>query len=239
MRPTGSQLPESLSAALASADDCIFESDLDNFREPAFARYSAGDSLENHVSSALFSTTSQLWRDIGATNPLSPLKPWYAGLAISSVLIMQAGNSIAAGVDRQLLDAAKLAGKNLHFLESSDALQVFDVAPLTEQIAGLEHLVSDPARVIATFNRLQAAWRIGDTVGLAHELEDHLHRLPVTFDGLIHIRNQQWLPRILDSIQSQRRALFVVGALHLVGEYSLQRLLRATPHGHNLVQIRP
>ena len=239
-RPTGSQLPEFLSTALASSDECIFESDLDNFHEPDFARYPAGDSLENHISPALFSAASQLWHDIGATKPLSPLKPWYAGIAMVCVLFLRAGNSVEAGIDRQLLNAAKQAGKRLSFLESSsEALQAFDAAPFAEQIAGLEIFLSDPNSAVATLSRHLKAWNEGNIAAFTHELKERLRLLPLTFDGLIRNRNQQWLPQILNAIKHQRRTLIVVGAMHLAGDHSLQQLLKQTPQNYNLVQIRP
>jgi len=239
MRPAGEELPEYLSAALATADDCFFEADLDNIHEPDFAKYPAGDSLERHISPRLFSKVLSLWQEIGATNPLSPLKPWWAGIAISSVLIVRAGNPIEAGIDRQLWNAVKPAGKRPYFLESPDAFRVFDTAPLEEQIAGLEFLVSDPNQPIATFNRLHAAWRAWDTSALTIELQKHIQLRPITFRGLVLDRNLQWLPQIIGAIKRRRRALFVVGALHLAGENSLQSLLKAQPYNYDLLPVRP
>lgn len=231
--PDGAQLPPSLFDAISTADDCVFESDLDNAREPEFARYADDDSLDAHISPELFVATSKICNSLGVAEVLPHLKPWWVGLVIGVHLILRAGNRLESGADRQLWDAAKRAGKCPFVLESIDALRAFDAAPLQEQISRLEFIVSNPDRAAIQFDRLHAAWHLGDTVALAHELQMLLELSPMTFDGLVHQRNRQWLPQILSAIERGRSALFVVGALHLAGVHSLQRLLEE--HGHSLV----
>lgn len=233
--PDGSQLPPSLFAAISAAEDCVFESDLDHAREPSFARYPDGDSLDRHISPELFAATSALYDSLDVPGVLPDLKPWWVGLVIGVHLILRAGNRLEFGADRQLWDATKRAGKRPFVLESIDALRAFDSAPISEQVSRLEFIVSNPDRAAIHFNRLHAAWRLGDTVALASELQTQLDLSPITFRGLVHDRNRQWLPQIVGAIERGRSAVFAVGALHLAGDHSLQRLLKE--HGHSLLSV--
>jgi uncharacterized protein YbaP (TraB family) len=138
-------------------------------------------------------------------------------------------------VDKRLWDAAKSAGKRPFLLESLEALRAYDSAPISEQISRLEMVVSDPDLIVRVFNRILAAWRVADTEALATELRAHLDKSPITFRALVQNRNNQWLPQIIAAIRRGKSAVFVVGALHLAGEHSLQRLLK--PHGYDLIAI--
>lgn len=229
------QLPPRVFSVLSVAEDCIFESNLDNQPEPEFARYTNGDSIDRHISPELFAATKCLWESLNLP-PFSPqLKPWWVGLLLGLNLIMRSGHSFKGGADRQLWDAAKRAGKRPFVLESNEALRAFDSAPLSEQISRLELIISEPGCVVRIFNQTLAAWRVADSVALAGELQVHLDLFPITYHSLIHDRNHQWLPQILGAIKRGRRAIFVVGAFHLVGDHSLQRLLQ--PHGYLALMV--
>jgi uncharacterized protein YbaP (TraB family) len=211
----------------------VFESDLDNAGEPSFARYEDGDSLDRYISPELLAGTTSLCDSLDVPGVLPHHKPWWVSLVIGAHLSIRAGNSPQFGADRQLWDATKQAGKRPYVLESMDALRAFDAAPLAEQVTRLEFVVSHQDRAAEILERIQAAWRASDTSALAELLRWNLRLTPITFHKLIHDRNQQWLPQILGAIERRRFAFFAVGALHLAGENSLQRLLEE--HGHTLV----
>jgi uncharacterized protein YbaP (TraB family) len=231
--PEGEQLSSTVFAALTAAQDCVFESDLDHAGEPSFARYSDGETLDQHVPPELFAATSAFCERLDISGVLPDFKPWWVGLVIGVHLIIGAGNRPEFGADRQLWEATKRAGKCPFVLESIDALRAFDASPVLEQIDRLEFVVHNPDRAAIHFERLHAAWCMGDTAALGRELQAQLELSPITFRGLIHDRNMQWLPQILGAIQRRRQAVFVVGALHLAGDNSLQRLLQN--HGFDLL----
>lgn len=224
--PTGQQLPPSLFAAIADADECFFESDLDLVEPLEFARYPEGETLEQLLPPELFCATSALCERLGLSSEWRNRKPWFVGLTIGVTIMMQAGALPQWGADRQLFNAAKHGGKRRLFLENrGDAMRVFDEAPISEQIARLAFIVSNPDSAVQAFDRLFRAWCIWDTVALAGELGTLLDLSPQTYTALVYDRNRKWLPKILNAVQRDGTAIFTVGALHLAGEHSLQRLL--------------
>jgi hypothetical protein len=232
--PEGEVLPAGLLAAVIAADDCYFESDLDKAGEPTIARYVDGDSIEQHIPLALYEETAALCDRLDLAI-LPHHKPWWVSLVISSHLSMLAGNSRVFGADMQLWDAAKRAGKPIYTLESMDALQAFDSAPLEEQIARLEFVIANQDSGVSILSRIQDAWRRVDMLALQEELRWNLQLTPVTFSNLLAGRNRAWLPTILDAIEGRRSAFFAVGALHLAGEQSLHALLKE--HGYGLAPV--
>ncbi|MFA6958119.1 MAG: TraB/GumN family protein [Thermoanaerobaculia bacterium] len=233
--PDGVRLPSALFSTVASADDCIFESDLENASEPEYARYPGDDSISEHISSDLFDRVSDLCADLDLSGLLPKFKPWWVTVVIGVHLIHRAGYRLDSGVDRQLWNAAKRAGKLPFVLESIEALRAFDVAPIAEQIDRLEFVVSNPDLAGPHVQRLYEAWQAGDAATLTQELQTQIRLSPVTYRALIPDRNRRWLPQILAAIDRGRSAVFVVGALHLAGDYSLQRLLGE--HGKLLLPV--
>jgi uncharacterized protein len=234
MLPPGMKAPAAMLDAILTAEDLFFESDLDAMREPEFGQYAKPDRLENHIPKALFVAAEALSDAIGI-HGLSCLKPWWAALRIGVTLIIRSGNDIRTGVDRQLWDAMKAMGRNPTTLDAKDVLRIFDDAPMSEQIARLEYIVFRPEIASEVFRRLLDGWFKGDSVALERELQTMFDLFPVSSRSLIYDRNRQWLPVIVKAIESGRRSVFVVGVLHLVGNYSLQRFLK--DHGFDVVLV--
>ena len=235
--PEGQRLPNEFFTAVRGAEECFFEADPRDVaaRSPR-ALYPPGETIAEKISSELLSATSNLWNQLDISGDLLSAKPWYAANVISMTLLIQKRASLEWGVDKRLLNEVVRLGKAPLFLETTEEqLEIFDTAPLSEQIRRLEFLVLDPDRAVRTFERLYRAWGVWDSACLAGELDTLLALCPVTYSRLIYERNRKWLTTILDAIKRDRTAIFVVGAFHLTGNQGCQRLLEEC--GHQVVRI--
>lgn len=222
-------LPQSLFDRICLSEACMFESEFTV--DPSLLRYPAGQTIADYIPAELFSATVSLCESLGLPSDELNKKPWALAITIGSRLLQNSGIALGPSVDVQLWNAAVGAGKTPSLLEDAgDTLRIFDAAPLSEQITGLEFLISNPNRAIDRFNWLYTAWRVWDAGALESFLDTSLNLSPITYGALINGRNRKWLPVILEALNSGRRTFFAVGALHLCGDNGLQRLLE--DHGH-------
>ena len=69
------------------------------------------------------------------------------------------------------------------------------------------------------------AWKAGDTAQLETDLMDGLDEQPELYERILVRRNENWAASVLALINDSQDYLIVVGALHLVGDDSLLRLI--------------
>jgi uncharacterized protein YbaP (TraB family) len=69
------------------------------------------------------------------------------------------------------------------------------------------------------------AWKSGDTAELEDKLLADLDANPQLYDQLIVQRNKNWTKSIISFTGDSRNYLIVVGALHLVGDDSVLKML--------------
>ena len=103
--------------------------------------------------------------------------------------------------------------------------------PLDEQLARLEHLVTQPEEAVAFDIAVHAAWQAQNIDTVSRLLDAHRKIYPETFARLLDDRNKKWLPSLFETIQHNTtvdRSVTTLIALentHLCGEQSLVALL--------------
>jgi uncharacterized protein len=72
------------------------------------------------------------------------------------------------------------------------------------------------------------AWRSGNQAELETAMLDSMNEMPELYQNLVVKRNALWAQKIveLDRSSQNRNYLVIVGGMHLVGEDSLQQLLK-------------
>ncbi len=84
---------------------------------------------------------------------------------------------------------------------------------------------------------LKEAWRTGDNkIFTSLLIEDMKNQYPSIYQSLLVERNNNWLPKIEKMLKTQATEFILVGALHLVGEDGLIKLLREK--GYKIEQIK-
>jgi uncharacterized protein YbaP (TraB family) len=205
----------------------VFECDFAEAKEPHFAKYHDGSRLRDKIPTNLYLECSRRWQELGIQLELDSCKPWWAGLLISILTLIQSGYSYESGVDKQLLK--KVPIERRRYLESPDAaLLAFEQAPQSEQILYLQKYCTDKESVIAQTGALYTAWRTSDLEHLSAILNERLGALPFAFGALVTNRNQIWASKIIKLLQDTEPTLFVLGALHYVGPSSIPACLRSS-----------
>ena len=161
---------------------------------------------------------------------VNPMRPWNAFLTLSVQFIIQQGFDPGAGVDSVLLAEARTKGKELRFFETIDEqLALFTgLAPETEKKL-LELTIRDWDNQTESFDDLYDAWRTGDAASLDAQLNDIMRdQAPEVFERLLVARNEAWADEIDRIMKTDTGAVFIaVGAAHLVGERSVQSILKS------------
>lgn len=223
---TNSSLPASYMSAIASSDEVVFESDVENPKFPEIARLH-GSSLASHIPSGLYARASILWTSLHIDESMDLFKPWFVALRLSTAIQISAGADVSRGVDRQLAQHARELGKPRFVLEGIEALEYLDQAPPAEVVRLLDSIVSDPKAVITRFELLVRAWRQSDFTLLDEVFLPFVQHFPVTHTRLLSDRNRAWLPSFLKAVSEKRNAVFVIGCAHIKhGENCCENLLR-------------
>lgn len=158
---------------------------------------------------------------------LDPMRPWLASLSLAAAPLRRAGYDPASGVDPVLRADALAAGMTIAGLETLDQqVRLLAGFPEEGQLAYLLRSLDDFYDGAAQLERLVEAWLAGDVVAI-----EQIGLRPMrevgerVYQALLVERNRAWADRISLILDDTGTAFISVGALHLVGEDSVQRML--------------
>lgn len=167
-------------------------------------------------------------RTMGASaSQMDPLRPWLAGVMLSSALPARGGFEAGSGVDVQLRAEAARTTKLIRGLETP-ADQVRMLAGFSEegQIAFLRNTVDTFGDAPVELGQLAEAWTRGDVESIgAITLAPMKARTPIVYETTIVARNRRWAEQIATMLDAPGTTFIAVGALHLAGEDSVQVIL--------------
>lgn len=150
-------------------------------------------------------------------------EPWYAGLMMTMLPLMQQGYSPESGVEKVLTDYAK--GKKLGELETIDfQLGMFDSLPQESQIKFLVDAAENIDEIKPMLDKMVAEWLKGDADDLAELMNEDMDD-PVLMDELLYKRNANWADWIDTRLDTPGTVFIAVGAGHLAGKKSVQDVL--------------
>jgi uncharacterized protein YbaP (TraB family) len=132
----------------------------------------------------------------------------------------------AYGIDLHFYTQAKDAGKEIVPLETLE----YQMGVLTDMSkedaeALLKSTLDQVAKPDMGLTDLVNAWQEGDVKKLDQLMNDSFGDTPKVQSSLLDRRNENWMPKIVEMIQSGKNAIIIVGAGHLVGERGLVRSL--------------
>ncbi len=234
LRPQDFPLPEAITNALMDADVVIMELDLtalnpimvqtimlDKAIDPN------GRSLEDLLDSRSYRKAQRLAAAVDIDlSTMRQYEPWYAALQITQLRLMQLGFDGSFGVETQILMQAIQHGKDLGGLETLEAqLDSMDSLPMDAQREFLMVTLEEAAAAGEMLDEIIDAWKSGDTAELEDNLLSDLSANSQLYDQLIVQRNRNWTKSIVSFTEDSRNYLIVVGALHLVGDDSVLKML--------------
>ena len=227
-------LPAPITDAVSGADIVVMELDLSRLdpiqMQSTLNRMAVDDrgrDLEQLLGARYYRQAHELAADIDIDlATMRQYEPWYAALQVTQLHLMHLGFDGSFGIETQLLLQAMLQGKELLGLETlEEQLGVLDSLPADTQKKFLIQTLEDAAAGDDKLDSIVAAWKTGDSDALHEDLVDQLQDHPKLYDNLILHRNRNWTDSILAFTEDNRDYLIVVGALHLVGDDSVIRML--------------
>jgi hypothetical protein len=150
-------------------------------------------------------------------------EPWYAGMMLTMLPLMQQGYSPDSGVDKTLIGhAGDKAQQGLETIEGQ--IGMFDEMPQDSQIAFLVETAEGIDEIKPMLDKMVAEWLAGDADDLAVLMNEGLTD-PVLAQTLLYSRNTVWADWIDTRLDEPGTVFIAVGAGHLAGDKSVQHFL--------------
>ncbi len=156
----------------------------------------------------------------------SPMEPWLLNMSIGAAAAMKLGLSPDLGADKQILKAARAAGKKVGELEGAEfQLKLFDTVPEKDQVRQLGQTLDQVPEMKPMLTQMLAHWNDGDAEGLGKMLNQGAAEMPDFYKLLLTDRNATWAEWIDTRMDKPGTVFVAVGAGHLAGDGSVQEML--------------
>ena len=163
-----------------------------------------------------------------STATLDRFRPWLAALNLSMLPLVKAGYDPANGPEGVITAAAKAAGKPVAGLETAEQ-QIGYFSGLSDkaQVEFLTQTVDELPKASTELDEMVGDWAKGDPAALATLMNDDLEASPEVADVLLYRRNARWAEWVKERMATPGTVFVAVGAGHLAGADSVQRMLSA------------
>ena len=159
---------------------------------------------------------------------LDRMETWAAALTLLAVSYRKMGLATEAGVERTLAARYEGAKKPIKGLETVEQqFGYFDNLSEAAQRALLVGMIDKPEETQAEFQKMLDAWKRGDVDAIARTFNSETALSPELRDVLMKRRNAAWADWLEQRMQQPGTVMVAVGAGHLAGNDSVQRLLQA------------
>lgn len=159
---------------------------------------------------------------------LNGMKTWSGALMLTGAALQEIGvdAAVSPGVEPQLTALFRSANKPVDGFETAETqLGFFDKLPEDAQRAFLVATLDNPAKARADFQKMLAAWEKGDPSAIEKTFADDPEFTPALRDLLIRQRDHNWADAIAKRLEQPGTVFVAVGAGHLVGPDSVQKML--------------
>jgi hypothetical protein len=234
LREQDHPLPRIIGDAYEDAETLYMELDMDDLDPLAtqaainrLGMLEEGTSLREVMGDELYTRAAAAASELEI--PLEMLdrtEPWYAAITVEQLVLSRLGFNPLYGVEMHLLRKASGDGKEILGFETLEQqLGYLDGLSLEAQQTLLMQTLTEGATIREIMDDLILAWRSGDIDYLEQTLLDDLSGYPELYDTIVADRNRLWVDTIDDLLDDGEDYLVIVGALHLVGEDGVPRLL--------------
>lgn len=157
---------------------------------------------------------------------LDRMESWAAALTLTAINFQRLGLDPKLGVETKLTSTYGGAKKPIHALETAEEqFGFFDQLPEDAQRALLVAVLDDPKEARAQFEAMLAAWSRGDVEAIARTFNNDVSLSPLLRDKLLKQRNERWAEKLAKRMDRPGTVFVAVGAGHLAGSESVQRML--------------
>lgn len=234
LRAEDHPLPTVIDAAYKDAEVLIMELDMDDIdaaltqqlfnqsgvlRDGTTLRDLMGE--ESYLRAAAAAKLSDIPIDL-----LAQSKPWLAAITVEMMALYRIGFNPTLGVEMHLTSRAVADGKRIEGLEAiEEQLAFLDGLSLQAQRDLLIQTLEDSADMSESIEEMIRAWRYGDIDFLESGLLESFAEHEELNEELVTKRNRRWVSQIAELLDDRDDYLVIVGALHLVGEAGVPKLL--------------
>ncbi len=244
LRASDYPLPSAFDRAYAESELLAFETDIMAAQRPDFSRQvkqvmtlPAGTSLQQLLKpETLQRLQSYLEANQMSLQQFARMKPAMIAITLTLRELIKLGAGIH-GVDQFYFVKAISDGKKIHALETSQQQLEF----LGRMGEGQENLfmqqsLDDIEQLQTLFNDMVSSWRKGDSEQLQALFVDPMReKFEPIYQQLLVQRNNNWMPQIIDMLNTPQTEMVLVGSAHLLGEEGLLQLLEQ--QGYKVVQL--
>jgi len=200
---------------------------------------SPDERLSNHLSEKSISTLESHLGGLGLNRSImEAMEPWFVGVSLATVQMMQLGWQPDLGAERTLQAIAEKNGVPIEGLETAQLqLGVFDSLPVEAQVDFVETMLASFDTLEKDSTELLRAWSTGDVPAINASMNKGLKGNALLQEKLLAERNENWA-RTLDTLMKYPGTIVVaVGAGHLAGDQSMIKMLENW--GYALERIDP
>lgn len=227
-------LPKGFEGAYKHSDVLVFESDIGAMSQPAFGQqlaekltYSAGGSLRQDLSAETYRAVEQFFNARGVPmGQIDVFKPGMVSMMMTIVELQRMGHA-EAGVDEFFFSKTVKDNKQRQWFETIDEQIEFLVnLGVGQEDAMIQYTLDDLTRLPKMWQDAKDAWAVGDLDRLDQlAAKDWRIKFPGVYRKLVINRNNSWMGKITQMLETRPVEMVLVGALHLSGEQGLLRQL--------------
>ncbi|GGX55829.1 TraB/GumN family protein [Saccharospirillum salsuginis] len=228
LRHSDHPLPDVYQATFDQCDRLWLETDLDAMENPELMlqiqdamRLPSGRLLNNELSPDVFESLKKEAANQGLPIAiLLPLKPWAAGVILSTTAMTNLGFQPQYGIDTHLHQQAKAKDLPVRYLETPmEQFNFLNQAGELDADTFIEQTLTELNTMERLITDMVQAWKSGD-LNTLYQVAG-LNEYPGLEAILIHQRNQNWLDILLELDDKTATECIAVGALHLQGKQGL------------------
>jgi uncharacterized protein YbaP (TraB family) len=160
---------------------------------------------------------------------LNIFRPWFAALTISTSAMVRAGYDPASGVDSKIEAAFGERGVKPNGLETPESqIKVFASMERDEELAYLRETMEEYDNAATMLDGMVDQWSRGDVAAMEQLFVTEMREAsPDLYAALLPNRNANWVGQIEEMLKGKGTIFIAVGAGHLIGEDSVQAMLKA------------
>ncbi len=236
-------LDDKIENAFKKADVLVVEVDIttiDQGKIQTFiaekACYEEGKNLQTEIPAEMYKSLSDKFEELGV--PMTQIdiyKPWFVSMNLGLLSLQKLNVTAGQGIDLHFLNQANEKEMEILDLETAGAqLEILASNPDQVQIDYLQYSIEDYEQGVVVFMEMLEAWKTGDTEKMNKvskvkmlEMGEELPGIIDFYNKLFTERDEKILQKIIEHLENEddHTYFIIVGALHLVGEDGLIKLL--------------
>ena len=245
-------LDEKIEKAFEEANVLVVEVDITKIDQEKIqavivekACYKEGKNLQTEIPEDLYKSVSEKFEELGVPmDQIDIYKPWFVSMNLGLLSLQKLNITAGLGIDVHFLNKANEKKMEILDLETADSqLEMLASNPGKVQIDYLQYSIDDYEQSTAIFMEMLEAWKTGDTEKMNKvskvkmlELEEELPGIIDFYNKLFTERDEKILVKIEKLLNNEEDHVYfiIVGALHLVGDDGLIKLLNEK--GYKIIQ---